>query len=328
MGFSHLKPPPEWQHWGGVYRIPAGAVRGWEVAAAAGFGSPELPKLKCYRAAEELGGERKEEMDFWEGGECPVGGTDGFDCAGSVGGSQILGMLLGIPSGIRCLGSPSVSAGRAQPLDSGAGLGMLTGALTGSGVTIPAFPCSSREFHHPTCTTRGFWSSVRRKIFPREKSSDPIPLLQGSIPRGASSFRVPWEQNSQQEFPLQGASPCVCGATHGASSRSCRGKTIPCLSIFVLWKGTSWDGEFIPPAPNSRDLLSFPLSPSQGKSTGVFCRFLALSGFPGCLFQPKGVEGWFFPCFPPFPSCQSIPGVCLSSLGHCVSHHSGMWCLG
>lgn len=77
---------------GGVYRNPAGAVRGWEAAAAAGFGSPEVPKLKCYRSAEELGGEGKEETDIWEG-ECPASGIGGFYCAGSVGGIQILGML-------------------------------------------------------------------------------------------------------------------------------------------------------------------------------------------------------------------------------------------
>lgn len=142
-------------------------------------------------------------------------------------------------------------------------------------------------------------------------------------------------------IPLQGASLCVYGATHteqhGASSRRCRGLQLPWKSNssslhLCSVERQSQDGEFIPPTPNARDLLPFPPSHcpppcpvAQGKSAEVFCRFLALWEFPGCLaafFSPKGCGVCFFPVFPLFPSCVFIPGVCLSSLGRCSHQRS------
>lgn len=98
---------------GGVYRNPAGAVRGWEAAAAAGFGSPEVPKLKCYRSAEELGGEGEARI-FGKGSVPRVGLVD-FIVLAAWGASRSSGcwqrerlLLPGILVGIRCLDGPSL----------------------------------------------------------------------------------------------------------------------------------------------------------------------------------------------------------------------------
>lgn len=233
----------------------------------------------------------------------------------------------------------SVSAGEVQPLDSGAGGGIADRSHNGiwghhsclSEGLIQGLP-SSRERPHLVHTefleqrqglalplpltwgAEGKYSAGKRdqiRAAPRAAHGIPpgaagatgsllIPCALGAkLPAGSHfkehpcAFMVPHTQSSTEPLP---------GAAEGCS---CLGKAIPRLPIRVLWKGTSPDREFIPPTPNARDLLPFPPSPpppaGQGKSTEVFCRFLALCEFPSCLaafFSPKVCGVCFFPVFP------------------------------